>query len=124
MYRHARQRTEKNEQETGKKITEYENTDWKCVELTNQPQLTVAIGRPKLPVFRHGDEITTFLIRFERVAELLNFRRDSFAVRLGSLLSGRAIDVYASFSPEITGDYGRLKLALLTAFNKTSDGYR
>lgn len=83
-----------------------------------------ASNRPRLPVLRNGDDVTSFFIRFERVAAMLNIQRTSFAVRIGSLLSGKAVDIFASLSPEITASYDRLKSALLNAFNKTQDGYR
>ena len=80
--------------------------------------------RPKLPLFKDGDDITSFLIRFERIAELLNVDKDSYAVRLGSLLTGRAVEIYTSLSPDITKDYDLLKAALIRGFNKTPNGYR
>ena len=80
--------------------------------------------RPKLPVYRDGDDIASFFVRFERVAELLNVDRNSYAVRLGSLFTGRAVDHYAALSPEITSNYDRLKLAFLSAFKKNADWFR
>ncbi|KAA0186772.1 hypothetical protein HAZT_HAZT006895 [Hyalella azteca] len=80
--------------------------------------------RPKLPVYKDGDDITSFFVRFERIASLLQVEEDTYAVRLGSLLTGRAVDMYASLSPVTTGDYAALKKALLACFCKTSEGYR
>ena len=48
------------------------------------------VSRPKLPLLQDGEDINSYLNRFERVAELLNVRQDSYAVRLGSLLTGKA----------------------------------
>ena len=86
--------------------------------------MVVKVERPKLPVFHDGDDLTSYLVRFERVSTLLNINEDSYAVRLGSLLGGRAGEIYASLSPEITADYQLLKDALLLAFNKNPDTYR
>ncbi|XP_063601110.1 uncharacterized protein LOC134777201 [Penaeus indicus] len=80
--------------------------------------------RPSLPVFHDSEDISLYLIRFERVADLLNIKKESYAVRLGSLLTGKAVDVYTSLSPEITKDYELLKKCLLDSFAKTPDGYR
>ena len=80
--------------------------------------------RPKLPQLRDGDDITSFFIRFERIAQLLNLDANSYAVRVGGLLSGKALSVYASLSDDITREYDSLKKALLTSFNKTPEGYR
>lgn len=80
--------------------------------------------RPNLPVYTEGEDIANYLVRFERVAALLNVDVDTYAVRLGSLLTGKAADIYTSLSPEITSKYECLKKALLRGFSKTPDGYR
>ena len=82
------------------------------------------VSRPKLPLLQDGEDINSYLNRFERVAELLNVRQDSYAVRLGSLLTGKAAELYTSLSADVTKDYDLLRKALLTGFNKTPDGYR
>ncbi|KAK3887702.1 hypothetical protein Pcinc_008187 [Petrolisthes cinctipes] len=79
---------------------------------------------PKLPAYQESEDLNTYLVRFERVAELLQLKPTSYAVRLGSLLTGKAADLYTSLSSDITNDYGLLKKALLTGFSKTPDGYR
>ena len=78
----------------------------------------------KLPVFKDNEDITSYLIRFERIASLLNVDVDTYAARLGALLTGKAVDIYASLPPDITGNYERLKSSLLLAFRKTPDVYR
>ena len=78
----------------------------------------------KLPNLRDGEDISSFLIRFERMAELLTIPRGSYAVRLGAALSGRALDIYASLPADITNQYDSLKAALLKGFNKTAESYR
>ena len=83
-----------------------------------------AAMRPKLPVFKDGDDIVSFIIRFERIATLLKLTPESYAVRMGSLLSGKALKIYAAPSPEKTDDYTSLKAALLSGFNKTPESYR
>lgn len=80
--------------------------------------------RPKLPMFNDNDDITAYLIRFERIASLLKLNKPTYAVRLGSLLGGRALKKYAALSPAVTGDYDSLKKALLDGFNKTPESYR
>ena len=88
------------------------------------PLYSEGIVRPSLPVFKDGEDISSYLIRFERVADLLKISKDSYAVRLGSLLTGKAVEIYTSLSPEITSDYDKLKKGLLQGFSKTPDGYR
>ena len=43
---------------------------------------------------------------------------------MGSLLSGKALKIYAALSPKTTDDYNSLKAALLSGFNKTTESYR
>ncbi|MPC67627.1 hypothetical protein E2C01_061804 [Portunus trituberculatus] len=79
---------------------------------------------PTLPVYQEGEDVATYLTRFERVALLLQLEPSTYAVRLGCLLMGKAADLYVSLSPETTNDYDALKKSLLTGFKKTAVGYR
>ena len=81
-------------------------------------------GKPKLPTYREGEDIGSFLTRFERIAKLLCVKKESYAVRLGTVLTGKCVDIYTSLSDEVTSDYELLKKALLSGFQKTADGYR
>ena len=83
-----------------------------------------SVARPKLPVFKDGEDITSFFTRFERIATLLRINPEHYAVRVGTLLSGRAVDIYSTLTPDITGNYQDLKKALLRGFNKTPETYR
>lgn len=79
---------------------------------------------PKLPPYRDDEDISAYLIRFERIAQLLQIDQNSYAVYLGSLLSGKALQIYSSLSEDITSDYNSLKAALLAGFNKNRETYR
>lgn len=97
------------------------------LQARGKPQVSVppdSVTKPKLPVYADNEDIATYLVRFERVAELLELDKDSYAVRLGCLLTGKAAELYISLPSETTKDYGELKKALLTGFSKTPDGYR
>ena len=83
-----------------------------------------AVSSPKLPQFTDGEDISAYLVRFERIAQLLNINEDRFALLLGTLLTGKALNIYASLSSDITDDYQSLKEALLTGFRKTPEGFR
>ena len=83
-----------------------------------------SLDKPKLPTFKDGEDISSFIIRFERIAQLLAIPRDRWAMRLGTLLTGRALDIYVSFPEEVTSDFASLKEALLKGFRKTAEGYR
>lgn len=45
--------------------------------------------------------MASYLVRSDRVADLLKVDTDSYEVRLGSLLTGKAADIYLSLTPEI-----------------------
>ena len=85
---------------------------------------TLSVNQPRLPEYKDGEDMASYLVRFERVGNLLGIPENSYAVRLGSLLTGKAVDIYTSLSPEVTSDYAQLKQSLLQGFNKTPSGYR
>ena len=50
---------------------------------------------PKLPSFvDEKDELDSYLLRFERYAENASWEKDTWAIKLSALLTGRAMDVY------------------------------
>ena len=80
---------------------------------------------PKLPSFiDEKDELDSYLLRFERYAENASWEKDTWAIKLSALLTGRAMDVYNRMSDADASDYDKLKKALLTRYNYTEDGYR
>ena len=80
---------------------------------------------PKLPSFiDEKDELDSYLLRFERYAENASWEKDTWAIKLSALLTGRAMDVYTRMSDGDASDYDKLKKALLTRYNYTEDGYR
>ena len=80
---------------------------------------------PKLPSFvDEKDELDSYLLRFERYAENASWEKDTWAIKLSALLTGRAMDVYTRMSDADASDYDKLKKALLTRYNYAEDGYR
>ena len=80
---------------------------------------------PKLPSFvDEKDELDSYLLRFERYAENASWEKNTWAIKLSALLTGRAMDVYTRMSDADASDYDKLKKALLTRYNYTEDGYR
>ena len=80
---------------------------------------------PKLPSFiDEKDELDSYLLRFEHYAENASWEKDTWAIKLSVLLTGRAMDVYTRMSDADASDYDKLKKALLTRYNYTEDGYR
>ncbi|XP_068222203.1 uncharacterized protein [Palaemon carinicauda] len=91
---------------------------------SNPSHVTVAVDTTRPLPFCDTDDITAYLVRFEKVAVSLNWERNSWSVQLASLLRGKALDIYMSLSDDVTSDYASLKEALLKGFKKTSDWYR
>ena len=113
--------------EMDKKKMEHEEEMARIEASRNAPQVLEAVpnvARPTLPEYKDGEDISTYIIRFERVAALLNIPQAQYAVRLGSKLTGKAAEIYTSLSPEITSNYALLRQALLQGFCKTPDRYR
>ena len=82
---------------------------------------------PKLPSFIEKDEkdkLDSYLLCFERYAENARWEKDTWAIKLSALLTGRAMDVYTRMSDTDANDHDKLKKALLTRYNYTEDGYR
>ena len=80
---------------------------------------------PKLPSFiDEKDELDSHLLRFERYAENASWEKETWAIKLSALLTGRAMDFYTRMSDADASDYDKLKKALLTRYNYTEDGFR
>ena len=80
---------------------------------------------PKLPCFSQDrDDIDDYLMRFERYALAQGWQIDTYAVCLGALLTGKALEVYSRIPLTHANDYDHLKNALLTRFQMTADDFR
>ena len=92
---------------------------------TTPPPRNKDAKSPKLPSFiDEKDELDSYLLRFECYAENASWEKDTWAIKLSALLTGRAMDVYTRMSDADASDYDKLKKALLTRYNYTEDGYR
>ena len=78
----------------------------------------------KLPYFEEKDDLETYLRQFERVAKLQNWPEEEWATRLGTLLKGKAREVYTRLSDEDATDFRILRSALLQRFCITAEEYR
>ena len=76
-----------------------------------------------IPRFNDHD-IETFLISFEKIAELNQFPRDKYSAILQAHLTGKALKVFTELSLEECKDYDTLKQALLTAYAVVPEVYR
>jgi len=76
-----------------------------------------------VPKFSEHDT-ETFLISFEKIAELRNFPADKYAAVLQAHLTGKALKVFTELSVEECRDYPTLKAALLQAYSVVPEVYR
>ena len=66
---------------------------------TTPPPRNTDAKSPKLPSFiDEKDELDSYLLRFERHAENASWEKDTWAIKLSALLTGRAMDVYTRMS--------------------------
>lgn len=56
-----------------------------------------SVDRLRLPTYQEGEDITGFLTRFGRVAQLLQIHENTLAVRLRSQLTGKVSELYIHY---------------------------
>ena len=76
-----------------------------------------------VPRFTEHD-VETFLISFEKVAELNKFPPDMYAAVLQAHLTGKALKVFSTLSVEELRDYPTVKAAILDAYSVVPEVYR
>ena len=86
--------------------------------------VSVSLDTTQPVPYKDDEDITAYIIRFERIASMLGWDKDSWAVKLGSLLQGKALDVFSSLGVSVTSDYESLKEHLLKGFKCTTEQYR
>ncbi|XP_041483470.1 uncharacterized protein LOC121430260 [Lytechinus variegatus] len=90
-------------------------------ETLSKPKVKV----PKLPIFNEEkDDLDSYLLRFEKYAVVHGWPRDTWALNLSALLSGKALQVYARLPARSSQDYDQLREALFKRFNLTEEGFR
>ncbi len=80
---------------------------------------------PKFPQFDESkDNIDAYLTRYERYAQQQGWDGSKWAVYLGTLLSGKAEDVYHRLDDESASNYPLLKKCILNRYELNSRGFR
>ena len=80
---------------------------------------------PKLPVFQEDtDDLDCYLNRFERYAQQQGWPRETWAINLSALLTGKALEVYARLSVRDSQSYDKVCKALCQRFHLTEEGFR
>ena len=107
----------------------------KRLELAAQSGTASADDRRPAPAFRidtavklipkfNEHDVESFLLSFEKIAQLNKFPEDKYAAILQAHLTGKALKVFTELSIEDCQDYPTLKEALLTAYAVVPEVYR
>ena len=87
--------------------------------------ITSNIITPELPTFDDGrDNIDAYIERFERFATIQKWDTGMWAIILSTLLTGKALQIYARLPTAEADNYNAVKAALLKGYNQTETGYR
>ncbi len=78
-----------------------------------------------LPMFdEKKDKFDSYINRFESVAKMIKWPRSEWAMQLGLLLSGKALDAVYSMPPEHYHDYDMVRETLMRRYALSEEGYR
>ena len=69
-------------------------------------------------------EVDKYFAHFEKVAESLNWPKESWVLLLQSVLVGKAQEIYGSLSVEQSSNYEHVKEAILKAYELVPEAYR
>ena len=78
----------------------------------------------KIPKLMEQDDIVSYLTMFERQMAAFEIKREKWAYKLASCLSGKAQKAYAALPVDEAGDYNQLKEAILRRYDITTESYR
>nr|XP_055025010.1 uncharacterized protein LOC129414922 [Misgurnus anguillicaudatus] len=87
----------------------------------NQP---LQRAEPKIPVFQQGEDIESYLRRFERLAKTWRWPQEEWSCRLVPLLTGQALEAYLAMDEDQAEQYSELREALLAKFDVSAETYR
>ena len=69
-------------------------------------------------------EVDKYFAHFEKVADSLNWPKESWVLLLQSVLVGKAQEIYGSLSVEQNSNYEHVKVAILKAYELVPEAYR
>ena len=69
-------------------------------------------------------EVDKYFAHFEKVADSLNWPKESWVLLLQSVLVGKALEIYGSLSVEQSSNYEHVKEAILKAYELVPEAYR
>ncbi len=71
-----------------------------------------------------NDDTEHYITTFERLAEVYKWPEEDWAIRLITLLTGKAQSAFVSMEPILTRDYKVVKQAILAKYEIHSETYR
>ena len=74
--------------------------------------------------FLQEKEVDKYFAHFEKVADSLNWPKESWVLLLQSVLVGKAQEIYGSLSVEQSSNYEHVKEAILKAYELVPEAYR
>ena len=78
----------------------------------------------RVPKLTEQDDIVSYLTMFERLMTAFEVKREKWAFKLASNLSGKAQKAYAALPTAEAGKYEQLKEAILRQYDITDESYR
>ena len=69
-------------------------------------------------------EVNKYFAHFQKVADSLNWPKESWVLILQSVLVGKVREIYGSLSVEKSSNYEHVKEAILKAYELVSEAYR
>ena len=88
------------------------------------PPVTTGGRPPKMAKLEDADNIEHYLTTFERLATVFYWPRETWAVHLIPLLTGKARSAFVAMDPDDTMNYDRLKEAVLRKYEINAETYR
>lgn len=135
--RYQRERDERQERETARREQHYKvlshqvnqmQLDMERTRVSGTDSDGMAAGvkgqEPRLARLEDTDDIEHFLTTFERLAEVYQWPRGDWAIRLIPLLTGKARSAFVAMNPSQTQDYDQLKQAILKKYEISTETYR
>ena len=90
-----------------------------AVQRSRGPEITV-----KLVPLNEKDDVEAYLITFERIMAAHNISKDRWSHYLTSQLTGKAQLAFAAISPSDSGNYEKIKAAILIRYGINDEEYR
>ncbi|CAM1315327.1 Uncharacterised protein r2_g2558 [Pycnogonum litorale] len=78
----------------------------------------------ELPEYRESEDVVDYLATVERLCTAYGWRRDTWATRMASKLSGKAREAYARMDVSSVSDFDAVKSAILAKYRLTTEEYR